>query len=301
MPGGAYHGQLHPVHALLGGLDQIEPPLLAHREREPADLADALGDAVEQLAVVVDQVPRPVRTARLLVREEGDHDVARGPAPAAQPVADDRQGHRVHVLHVDRATPPHAPVGDLAGEGVVGPVRRVRRYDVQVAVDEERGPGRVRALDPGHRGRASRVRLEDLRFEAHLGELFGDVLGRLALTRARVVAVVAGVDPDQLAAEVHDLVLAGDALGRVRVAHAASSHCHCWWSCLILSLPRPAPQGRSRPVTRRSRGTGAGRGGDGVIGHPGSLVMFPSSPRGKPRATDTLSGWRNGRRASLRC
>ena len=117
----------------------------------------------------------------------------------------------------------------------------VGRYDVGVAVDEQRGPGRVLALDPGHGGGAALVRLEDLRLEPDLGELLGDVLGGRPLARARVVAVVAGVDPDQVAAEVDDLVLAGDGPGRVRLAHAASSHCRRWWS------PSSSPARRSAP------------------------------------------------------
>ena len=276
---------------------EIEPQLLVDGEGEAADLADRLGDALEEVGVLVDEVPRAVRAAGLLVGEEGEHDVARGLAAAAQPVAYDRQRHRVHVLHVDGAAAPHAAVGDLAGEGVVGPVRRVGRYDVGVAVDEQRGPGRVLALDPGHGRGAARVRLEDLRLEPHLGELLGDVLGGLALARARVVAVVAGVDPDQLAAEVDDLVLAGDA------SCPCSSRSRCFLPLsllvvpLILPLPGRPPQDRDGPsvVTAVARATGCDRG------TPECLVMFSTSPRRKRRATDTLSGWRNGRRASLRC
>ncbi|KAI2474372.1 ArgE Acetylornithine deacetylase/Succinyl-diaminopimelate desuccinylase [Pyrenophora tritici-repentis] len=46
--GGALHGQPHPVHALLGRLDQVEPQVLVDGEREAADLADRLGDPLEQ-------------------------------------------------------------------------------------------------------------------------------------------------------------------------------------------------------------------------------------------------------------
>ena len=122
------------------------------------------------------------------------------------------------------------------------------------------GRDAVLALDPGHRGGAALVRLEDLRLQPHLGELLGDVLGRLALARARVVAVVAGVDPDQVAAEVDDLVLAGDAVAasvRARLAHAASSHCRRWWSPASSSPVRPPhPKARPRPVTPVHAATG---------------------------------------------
>ncbi|CAK7282174.1 hypothetical protein SGPA1_20140 [Streptomyces misionensis JCM 4497] len=265
VPGGAGHGELHPVHALLGRLDQIEPPLLVHGEGEAADLADRLGDALEQLGVVVDQVPGAVGAARLLVGEEGDHDVPRGPPPAAQPVAHDGEGHGVHVLHVDRPASPHAPVGDLPGEGVVGPVVGVGRHHVQVAVDQQGGPGRVLPRDAGHGGGAARVRLVDLGLQADLGELLGDPLGGLALAGPGVVAVVAGVEPDQLAAEVHDLVLAGDALGRVRLAHAASSRLPCWWTPSSSLRPRPGPKTGPGPSHAVHAGPARERG---VIGHP---------------------------------
>lgn len=124
----------------------------------------------------------------------------------------------------------------------MGPVDGVGRYDVQMAVDEQRGPGRVLALDPGHRGGAAGVRLVDLRLQPDLGELLGDPFGGLALAGAGVVAVVAGVEPDQLAAEVHDLVLAGDGPGRARLAHDASSRCHCWWSPSSSLRLRPGPK-----------------------------------------------------------
>ena len=80
-PGRAVHREPHPVHALLGGLDQVEPQVLVDGEREAADLADRLRHALEQLRVVVDQVPRAEHAARLLVGEEGEHDVARGLRP----------------------------------------------------------------------------------------------------------------------------------------------------------------------------------------------------------------------------
>src|SRR5690606_21343882 len=76
----------------------------------------------------------------------------------------------------------------------------------------------------------------------------GDVLGRLALAGTRVVAVVAGVDPDELAAEVHDLVLAGDVPGRVGPAHVRPPARSRWWvppsSPLGARAPSPVPAGR---------------------------------------------------------
>ena len=56
--------------------------------------------------VVVDQPVRAELAARLLVGEEAQHDVARRAPALAPPLAHDREDHRVHVLHVDRAASP---------------------------------------------------------------------------------------------------------------------------------------------------------------------------------------------------
>ena len=77
MPGPAAGPQPHPGDALLGGLDQVDAPVLAQRQREAADLPDRLGAPLEQVGPVLDQPLRPVRAARLLVGDEREHDVAR--------------------------------------------------------------------------------------------------------------------------------------------------------------------------------------------------------------------------------
>ena len=105
--------------------------------------------------------------------------------------------------------PQNAVVGDLAGEGVYLPVFGVGRNHVEVAMDEEGGPVGVFAFDPGDHAGALGVRLQDRGLQADLGELGGGVLGGLALAGAGVVARVRGVDPDQVAADVDDLVLRG--------------------------------------------------------------------------------------------
>ena len=99
---------------------------------------------------------------------------------------------------------------DVAREGVNLPVRRIRRDDVEVAVQEQGRPGLVLAGDAGdHAGPAGRG-FQDGRLEADLGEERGDVLGRLALAGTGVVAPVGRIDPDQVAAQAGDLVLSGD-------------------------------------------------------------------------------------------
>ncbi len=77
VPGTAAGVQAQPVDPLLGRLDQVEPQVLGHRVGEPADLADRLGDAFQEVGVLPDDVLRAVRHARLLVGQERQHDVPR--------------------------------------------------------------------------------------------------------------------------------------------------------------------------------------------------------------------------------
>ena len=65
--------------------------------------------------------------------------MSRGACGPRELLAHDREHHRVHVLHVDRARP-QTSRRHLAGERVKGPVRGVGRHDVQVAVHQQRGP-----------------------------------------------------------------------------------------------------------------------------------------------------------------
>ena len=129
-----------------------------------------------------------------------------GGRPARCRARTTRQQHRVEVLHVDRAAAPQVAVADLAGERVDLPVLRGRRYDVEVAVQQQpgRSPGRRRpSARPPTRGPARTRRC--VRLDPDLVEQPGDVLRRLPLPRSVVVAVVRGVDPDQVAADLHDL------------------------------------------------------------------------------------------------
>ena len=67
---------------------------------------------------------------------------------------------------------------------------------------------------------------------------------------------------------------------------------------------RPATETRAAASERRAPRSRAVARGERYAGesHSESLVLLSMSPRGTPpQAADTLSGWRNGRRASLRC
>ena len=146
----------------------------------------------------------------LLVGQEAEDQVSRRATPRAGQVTDDGQHHRVHVLHVDRAAAPEAAVAFLAREGVDLPVGGVGRHHVEVPMDHQGSAfgrsGRV-ALDADHDARPAGFALEQLGFQADLGQQPHHVFGRLALPRPRAVTEVAGVDLEQVAAELDDLVL----------------------------------------------------------------------------------------------
>ena len=105
-----------------------------HVLRLEADLADRLGAVREQLRPVPYDPLRSPDTARLLVREEREHDVARRGDVVGDQVAQVGQHHADHVLHVDRAPPVQHPVDHVARERVVAPVGGVRGDDVEVSV-----------------------------------------------------------------------------------------------------------------------------------------------------------------------
>ena len=77
----------------------------------------------------------------------------------------DRHG-RGEVQHVHRAAAPHHIVDELAAEGVVSPSVGVDRHDVGVAEQQERGRGRVRALDTGDQVVSAQRRLVALQIQS---------------------------------------------------------------------------------------------------------------------------------------
>ncbi len=158
--------------------------LAADGHAEAADLADRLGHAFEEIGVVVHYPAGTPAAAGFLVGQERDDDVARRPPALGQALPQHRQEHRIHVFHVDRAAAPDAVLGDLAGERVHPPVSRVGRNHVQMTVDEQGGPGRVCALDPGHDARSLLVRFQDRGLEPGLSEQGRDVLGRGSFARS---------------------------------------------------------------------------------------------------------------------
>ena len=198
-----------PADALLRRLNRVEAQVVAHGQREAAHLADGLGDALEELRTVLDQPPRAMDAARLLIGEEEHDDVATGPDAAPPPGTDHGEDHRVHVLHVDRASAPHESAVEQRLERRVRPVLGHGRDDVDVPVQQQCARGRVGAGDPqvDAAPRVARGR-EDLGIEADLAQALGAVVGDLGLAdRLRGVAPVAGVDADELLGQLDDLRL----------------------------------------------------------------------------------------------
>ncbi len=212
----AGNGELHPGDALLGRLDEVQPQVVGDRVGEAADLADRLGAVGEQLRVIVDQPAGAQGSASLLVSHEGEDQITRWTATGPDKITDDRERHRDHVLHVDSAPPPQAPVDDVAAEGVHPPVRRIRRHHVEMTVDEKRRPTRVAAFDPGDDAGTARFGFQQGRLQADLGECGGNVLGDGPFVPV-TTAPVHRVDPHQVPADLDSLILCDCAAYRNQV------------------------------------------------------------------------------------
>ena len=153
---------------------------------------------------------RAVIAARLFVGQEGQHDVARRLAALAQPLANDRQQHRVHVLHVDGPAAPDAAVARPRRRTDAPPVGRVGRDHVEVAMDQQR------RREPGPRLRSWSTTLARFwRDSSTVGSRptsasMAATYSAAVRSPAPIVAGVRGVDPDQVAGEACDLLLRGD-------------------------------------------------------------------------------------------
>ena len=240
--------QPQPGDALLRGLDQVDAAGRRDGEREAADLADRLGDALEQLGVVVDQ-PVRARACRRPPRRRGSRGRRRAAAcgPRGAICADERQHHRVHVLHVDGAAAPDAAVGDLAGERVVpsSPAASAGTTS-RWPCTSSAGAAGVLALEPRPRGWSGPARDSKISGSSPTSaSCAGDVLRRRPLPRPAAVAVVGRVDPDQVAADLDDLVLRARDVG-AGLGHGAS---YGWRGDARPSPPRAIlPHGAAAPA-----------------------------------------------------
>ena len=145
-------------------------------------------------------------SAGLLVGEHRHDQVAGRFATGARQLPDVGDDHRVHVLHVDRSAAPDAAVLDLGAERIDLPVAGGGRNDIEVTVHHQRIARTVRAGDPNDDTGPARVALDDHGVETDLLELPHDVLRRFAFTGAAAVTEVAGVEGDQVLADLDDLI-----------------------------------------------------------------------------------------------
>jgi hypothetical protein len=137
----------------------------------------------------------------------GDREVDQGSlgTEAASSQATDGDGlRRGEVQHVDRAASPDEPVGDLGRERVSRPPVRVDRNHVGVSHQQQRGRGRIAALDAHHEALTSRLWLVDL-VVTHTGEVPGEEVDAAVLLARRGLAVVDAMVADQQRKEFGDL------------------------------------------------------------------------------------------------
>ena len=148
--------------------------------------------------MVADQPVGTQYSALFLVCEEREDQVAwRNDAlPSDAPQV--RQHHGVHRLHVDRtSTPDHAVTLDSA-EGVHRPIGGARRHHVEVAVHHQPATASVTPGYPHDDARPARLGLDDGRRNPDLTQFPDHVFGGWTFGRPRPIAVVGGVDTDQV-------------------------------------------------------------------------------------------------------
>ena len=192
--------ELDPHERFLAGLKKVGA-LAVESHGVAADLADGLCRSGEELWVVVNEEVRAEHSPVLLVGEEGDNEIACRLAAALEDVAKGRDDHRVHVLHVHRPAAPEHSVADCSLEGVDCPIRRVGGYDIRMPVHDQRRLAGVRsgyacddACAPG-RG------VDVLRRQTEPLEVRAEVFGRLRLAVGSALAVVRGVETDEVAGD----------------------------------------------------------------------------------------------------
>jgi len=90
----------------------------------------------------------------------------------------------------------------------------LRGDDVEVSVQQESGQGGIGAGDPRDDTLALAGRgAEALGVESHLAQGAFDVFSRQGFARSGIGAVVGGVDADEVAQDLDDLVLGSDGIG----------------------------------------------------------------------------------------
>ena len=134
--------------------------------------------------------------AVLLVRDGGEHQVARGRAARGRERSRHDRVRRREAEHVDRAAAPHPAVHELPAERVAGPAVRLDGHDVGVPHQAE---ARRRGVRPPHardQGRAAGLRLHELEVQAGAVEEVRD--------RGRVAGLLPGAHRPVVDARVAD-------------------------------------------------------------------------------------------------
>ncbi len=136
-PPGTSHRRADQATLLLRDLDRDEPPA-ALPQRVAAELTQGVAYAAEQVCVLFDKELHAGVAARFLVAREREDDVAGGTGLRRRRPHQRRKQHRHAALHVKGASPPDLAVDQIATERRMSPLARVRRNNVDMAVQEKR-------------------------------------------------------------------------------------------------------------------------------------------------------------------
>ena len=195
---------------LLADRDRHDPAPVGELEHHAAALVERVVAA--EVVALADQPGHPdVGGVALLVGLGDEHHVAGRTLAAAGELGEGDDPRRQLALHVGGAAAVDALVADLAGERRHRPVGVRRRHDVGVGHQHQRRP-LPRPLDSRDQVQPRRIGPVEIGLDTGLGEVAGDELGRDRLAAGRV----RGVDPDQLAGQLANLVaqpLLGGGLG----------------------------------------------------------------------------------------
>jgi hypothetical protein len=174
---------------LLRHLDHVERAA-EDVERKPAELADRVADASKELRTLIDEETGAAISARLLVRNQGEDQVAGRGDAVVRGAQEGAHHHRHAALHVECAASPHVAVGYRAGKRRHAPRRIHGGNDIDMAVEEKRrrsavpGQSRDQIRPAGHL-------LGSLRDEARFFEQTVDEVDARALMARRVGRVEA--------------------------------------------------------------------------------------------------------------
>ena len=224
VPGAAAGREPHPGQALLGRLDQVEPRVRrrALTLNPPTSLMPSV-DALEQLAACRRRAGgrrarrRPPRRPGTPARRR-----ARACAPRAAAAGSTASVIASMSFMSTAPRPQTQPSFTSPENGWTVQSAALAGTTSRCPWISTRRPAPVRRR---RSGRSTLVRrssgLDDLGLDADLGELGRDVLGGCPLPRPGPVAEVGRVDPDQLAAQLDDLVG-----GRTPVGRVLGGRCH---------------------------------------------------------------------------